>query len=509
MDSENRFLRAAGRPSPSGRVPRARVGPGRWAPGLALASLLPLGLGGCGKEKKNPYESSSRPPDVQVIHPEFRRIVRIVGQPSFVEAYERTAIYPKLTAYIDKWIVDIGDRVNKGDVLARLFVPELVEDNATKKATVVLDEQKVELARKIVEVDAADVKAAEAGLDESQSMLAKYQAEVDRWDSEVNRLSREVSRGVVDPQVLLESNRQLKSSSASRDAAASTIKKAEAELLSAKATFEKSKVDVLVAQASLGVASSESKRLDAWVGYLTLTAPFDGIISARNANTFDFVLPGSGDPNADRQSPDLSPSKSAAPIYVVDRTDIVRIFIDIPEQDANYVKIGTKAQVQVKAFREEPIPATVTRTSWALNVKSRTLRAEVDLTNPTSELLPSMYAYASVTIERLGVPSLPMTAITHSGDQTFCWIYKDGKALRNEIRTGVSDGEYVEIVNIQPSDGPEADLAWKPVTGAEDVILGDLTTIAQGEKVAVVSAATSMRISNGSNAPTRTSGEGD
>ncbi len=47
------------------------------------------------------------------------------------------------------------------------------------------------------------------------------------------------------------------------------------------------------------------------------------------------------------------------------------------------------------------------------------------------------------------------------------------------------------------------------MTGAEEVILGDLTTIAQGEKVAVVSAATSMRISNGSNAPTRTSGEGD
>ena len=90
----------------------------------------------------------------------------------------------------------------------------------------------------------------------------------------------------------------------------------------------------------------------------------------------------------------------AAPIYVVDRTDVVRIFVDIPEQDANYVHIGTKATVLAKAYRDEPIPAEVTRTSWALNIKSRTLRAEIDLPNPGSQLLPGMYAYAKVIIER-------------------------------------------------------------------------------------------------------------
>ncbi len=117
------------------------------------------------------------------------------------------------------------------------------------------------------------------------------------------------------------------------------------------------------------MAQSEEKRLKAWVGYLTLPAPFDGIIVARNANTFDFVLPTMGDPTAGEQSPNLAPGGAAAPIYVVDRTDIVRIFVDIPEQDANYVQIGTKATVLVKAYRDQPIPAIVTRTSWALNVK--------------------------------------------------------------------------------------------------------------------------------------------
>ena len=52
-----------------------------------------------------------------------------------------------------------------------------------------------------------------------------------------------------------------------------------------------------------------------------------------------------------------------------------------------------------QAYRDEPIPGTVTRTSWALNVKSRTLRAEIDLPNPGGQLLPGMYAYAKVIIE--------------------------------------------------------------------------------------------------------------
>ena len=213
-------------------------------------------------------------------------------------------------------------------------------------------------------------------------------------------------------------------------------------------------------------------------------APFDGVIVARNANTYDFVLPATGDPSADTRSPHLSPSGSA-PIYVVDRTDIVRIFVDIPEQDANYVHIGTKATVLAQAYRDEPIPGTVTRTSWALNVKSRTLRAEIDLPNPGSQLLPGMYAYAKVIIERPGVRALPVSALTYSGDKTFCWMYKDGHAQRTEIQTGVSDGQWIEVTNLQRPTESTVDHPWMPVNGSEQVILGDLSILADGAPVEV------------------------
>ena len=259
-------------------------------------------------------------------------------------------------------------------------------------------------------------------------------------------------------------------------------------MLSSKATLAKTKVDVGVARADLGVAESEAKRLNAWVGYLVLPAPFDGTIVARNANTGDFVLPATGDPTAMSRAPYLSPNAQASPIYVVDRTDVVRIFVDIPEKDANYVQIGTKATVLARAFRDQLIPATVTRTSWALNVKSRTLRAEIDLPNTDSQILPGMYAYGEVIIERPRVRSLPLDAIIQSGGQAFIWMYEKGKAKRTEIVTGVSDGQWTEVTNRRVSGSRKKDSGetlWTPFDGTEQVIVGDLSILTDGAPVQV------------------------
>ena len=140
------------------------------------------------------------------------------------------------------------------------------------------------------------------------------------------------------------------------------------------------------------------------------------------------------------RAPDLSPSGQAAPIYVIDRTDIIRIYVDIPERDADYIHIGSEARVKVWAYRDEWIPATVTRLAWALNTQSRTMRAEIDLPNPGSQILPGMYAYGKVVIERPDSLTLPKAAFTHAGGKSFIWRYEEGHALRTEVQTGISDG---------------------------------------------------------------------
>ncbi len=446
---------------------------------LSLGLLAILAAPGCEKEEKITAPSVQEPPTVQVVHPQYRKITRVVGQPSFVEPYERTSIYPKVSGYIEKWYVDIGDKVKKGDTLCTLYVPELEEDRQTKWRTVKLDQEKVRLAEQLVKVAEAQVEAAKARLEEAKAIVDKYKSDTWRWDSEVKRLERETQRGVVDPQVLLESQNQHKMSRASWTAAEAAVLKAKADLLAAEETLREDQVDVDVAKARVSVAESDAKRLDAWVGYLTIPAPYDGVVVARNANSWDFVLPQTGDPTADHNAPHLSPSGKAAPIYVVDRTDIVRIFVDVPEADANYVRVGAKAKVQIKGYRDEWIPGYVARTAWALNVKSRTLRAEIDLRNFGNEILPGMYAYGKVIIERNNVRALPADTLTYSDDKAFYWSYENGHAVRTEVQVGVSDGDWVEVTNrhVPTKSGEDS---WALIDGSEQVILGNTSELTDG-----------------------------
>ncbi|HVX14086.1 MAG TPA: efflux RND transporter periplasmic adaptor subunit [Pirellulales bacterium] len=503
---------------------------GRLAPVLLLVLAA-----GCEKSQKAVVARQNEPLTVRVTQPQRRNIVRVVGQPSFVESYERTSIYPKLSAYIKAWYVDIGDKVKKNQVLADLFVPEVEEDCQTKAEAVELANERVKLADERVKVAEANVKVADAHLEAAQKILDQYEAQVARWDAEVRRLKREAGQNAVDQQVLFESNNQLKSSQADRDSALADIERAEADVKSKTATLELAKVAVEVAQADVEVARHDYLRVKALVDwYLKLFAPYDGVVVARNADTWDFVLPATGDPSANHQrTVDLSPSGTGAPVYVIDRTDVVRVFVDIPEHDANFVRAGSAATVLAKAYRDEQVWGTVTRTSWALNVKSRTLRAEIDLPNSRSkipddvpastrealtkvkmpqtesEILPGMYAYGKVIIERPQVRAVPVGALTHVGDQTFYWSYENGKAVRTEVQTGVSNGEFIEVTNRRlpkPTDsevhdasftalaeralpaalGEEAE--WVPIDGSEHVILGDLSLLTDGTAVQVATA---------------------
>ncbi len=160
-----------------------------------------------------------------------------VGQPSFIEAYERTSIYPKLTGYIEKWIVDIGDRVKKGEMLATLFVPELVEEYGDEEGN--RDARRATdraWPRRSSRWPRPTSRPPRPASKKSSRSWASIRRRPTAGRPRSKRLTREVSRGVVDPQVLLESNNQFKSSSAARDAARATIRKAEAEVLSYEAS---------------------------------------------------------------------------------------------------------------------------------------------------------------------------------------------------------------------------------------------------------------------------------
>ena len=335
---------------------------------LSFIGLFIISFAGCSKETEHAKPSPTMP-EVTLVKAETRNILRTVGQPGFVEAYEQTSIFSKIPGFIEKWNVDIGDKVKKNQVLATLFVPELVEEYGFKQATVLLDKVLVEQAERLVDSADGTLKASIAKVAKAKADVGKFDADVVRWQSEVKRLTSLVAQRVVDQQILDESTKQLRSYESARDASLAQVMVADAERVACDANLAKAKVDVLAAKATVKVAEADEKRLAALVGYITLHSPYDGIVVLRNANTGDFVTAATGDQTARIMSPDQSSSKGS-PIFAIARTDIVRIFVDVPEGDANFVNIGTNAEVRVQAFNDMRINAKVTRTSWALNVQA-------------------------------------------------------------------------------------------------------------------------------------------
>ncbi len=156
-------------------------------------------------------------------------------------------------------------------------------------------------------------------------------------------------------------------------------------------------------------------------------------MTERNVVRGDFVQPAS--------------STTAKPLLAVARTDIVRIFVDVPEMESPWVEAGHRGYVGVQALPEKVVKGKVARTSWSLGA-NRTLRTEMDLPNPNGLLRPGMYATAHIVLqERRDACVLPLSAIVREGKQAYCWVARDGRAMRIPITLGLQVENDVEVVS--------------------------------------------------------------
>ena len=321
------------------------------------------------------------------------------------------------------------------------------------------------------------LKTAIAQVAEAKANVQMYQADIVRWESEVRRLTRMVEQRVVDREVLDETQKQLAASRAVHDAALAAVAARDAARISAQAEVE-------AAQAQVKVAQADERRTAALLAYTNVTAPYDGVVTVRNANIGDYVQAATGDRSTSRPSP----------MFVVARDDLVRIFMDVPQDYARYVRMGTKAAVRPDPLSGLEIEAAVTRTSWSLVARTRTLWTEIDLPTknapPATEnvdppsanengLRPGMYVNTAVIIQRADVPVLPQKATVVSGNQTYCFLLKDGKAVKTSIVRGLRERKWLEVTKMKIGD------RWAPVTGGEEVIVGNLDNLTDGQPVKV------------------------
>jgi multidrug efflux pump subunit AcrA (membrane-fusion protein) len=141
--------------------------------------------------------------------------------------------------------------------------------------------------------------------------------------------------------------------------------------------------------------------------YERITAPFGGIITARNVDV-GALISATGSSLGPARSNGAAPSDtpSGGEIFRLAEIGRLRILVSVPQTNSPGVQVGQIATVSVQQIPNQSFPGKVTRTSSSLDAQSRTLLTEVDVENPRGVLLPGMYAMVSFKTDRVDPPFL-------------------------------------------------------------------------------------------------------
>ena len=385
----------------------------RWLP-LSLLLLTGAVSTGC---HQSPSSSVLSLPTAGVV-----RVGRVPLSNHLVVAgellpYQEVEIHAKVAGYIRKIHVDIGDRVRTGQLLADLEVPEMT----------------------------AQVEGAQAGVQRSQD--------------EIQRARSAVARAEADHSALHAAAQRLKQASEARPG---LIAQQELDDLQAKDTSSEAQVDAAKSefsamQQALGSAQAEHRHFASMADYSHITAPFDGIVTWRFADTGALLQAGTS-------------NSGSMPVVKLAQVNILRLRLPVPESLAAFVHIGNTVQIHVQATGEQ-LAGKVMRTTGELDLATRSLQVEIDLPNADGKLTPGMYAEVTLNIQRSdnGL-TIPVEAVDRSQEAPSVLVVNaQGIIERRAITLGMETPNSVEVTG--------------GLREGEEVVVGNLSSFHRGEAV--------------------------
>jgi RND family efflux transporter MFP subunit len=186
--------------------------------------------------------------------------------------------------------------------------------------------------------------------------------------------------------------------------------------------------------AEMKEAKAALDQLLATQAYEVIRAPFRGIVTSR------YVDPGALIPQA------ITQSSTATPIVALATNSSLRVYSDVPQSTAPFVRDGDPATVTVTEYPRRVFSGTVTRHANALASQTRTMLVEVDLPNKDQALYPGMYATVKFQVNVLAeAPMVPDDALVFRNGKPFVPLVRNGHLKLAPVNLGYDDGVNVEI----------------------------------------------------------------
>jgi RND family efflux transporter MFP subunit len=373
---------------------------------------------------------------VDVVSPKKGGITRTSTQIGTAHAFEAAELFAKVSGYLKNQTVDIGSRVDEGQLLAEIDVPEIVKERDRAAAALEQDKAQVLQATARIQTAQAERAAAEALVAKAKADIATYTATRKYRALMLKRMEDLFANVAVKENRVDEEREHYDAAVAAETSAQAAVVSYQAQVASATAKVEQAKADLAEARANVQVAQETLAKAQVEVDYTRIISPYKGVITRRSFHRGDFISAAQGG--------------TVIPVLTVARTDKMRIVTMVPDRDAPLTDVGDRAIVTFDALKGETFQGTVARFSYAEDPSTRTMRTEIDLPNPTGRILQGMYGLATIILQEnkdaLTIPDSALVKQTGSSEAEV-YVVREGKAHLTPIRIGADDGIVVEVLS--------------------------------------------------------------
>jgi RND family efflux transporter MFP subunit len=312
----------------------------------------------------------------------------ILKLPGTMQAMTEAPILARADGYLKRRLVDIGDRVSEGTVLAEIEAPEL--------------DQTIHQAE-------AAVEQADASAEQAQAALAQGKANRDLARMTAGRVKELVAKGISTQQ----DGDQAQAQMAAQDANVQALEKA-----------------ILAQRSNVAAVKANLARLQDVQSYRIVRAPFAGVVTLRNVDVGALVSTGS------------------TLLFRISQIGTLRTYVNVPQASVNAVHPGQQATVTVSHLPGRTFRGTVAHMANALDPSTRTMLVEVDVPNADGALFPGVYATVDLSGSRPDAPLVvPAAAILFRRDGAQVAVVQPDHTLRlQKITVGRDYGDRVEIL---------------------------------------------------------------
>ena len=361
-----------------------------------------LCFSGCRDNKGRADPDSSIVPSARVAGAQRGNISRVLTLAGQFQPYQVVDVHPKVSGYMARINVDIGDIVHRGQTLAVLQVPELK----------------------------AQLQAATFAMGQSKEEITRAQHEINRAEATYTALHAQSER--------------LKQAAATRPGliAQQELDNALAQDLSAQAQVDAAKAAMAAAKQHMGAATSDKESVEALENYTNVTAPIAGVVIWRYADTGALIQGGTGS------------NDQALPIVRLSQSSLLRLRVPVPEDDVQYVHAGNRLQVRVDAISRS-FTGKIVRFTRNVNFETRTMETEIDVENKDLAIAPGMYANTLLELQEHGnVVTIPVEALVLKGREQTVYVLDGSNRIHiRSVQVGLQGQKLAEIVTgLNPGD---------------------------------------------------------